>query len=168
MNARIARLDAVNRRILETLQLNAAMTNQQLAEAVNLSASACHSRVQALERAGIIRRYIADLDVNKLPSSLSAFIEVSLDSHHAADFAAFDAIVAGIPAIVWSYKISGPADYMLLAIVRDMGALRRLTDDLIECSGAIAKLTTIPVLERLKSFAGIPVEALFSSAGADE
>lgn len=162
-NRRVSRLDVINRRILSALQHDARLTNHQLAELVNLSASACHVRVQALRRAGVIRRSIADLDVEKLPSSLSAFIEVALGTHHSSDFKAFDATVAEIPEIVWSYKISGAADYMLLAIVKDMPALRTLTDNLLDIAGPIARLNTIPVIERTKVFGGIPIERLFSS-----
>ena len=162
-NRRVSRLDAINRRILGALQRDAMLTTQQLAELVHLSPSACHVRVQALRRAGIIRRSIADLDVEKLPSSLSAFIEVALDGHHPNDFRAFDRAVDAIPEIVWSYKISGTADYMLMAIVKDMIALRTLTDGLLELPGPIARLNTIPVIERTKVFAGVPIEALFST-----
>ncbi len=163
MNKRVARLDEINRRILCALQRDANLTNHQLAEYVNLSPSACHVRVQALRKAGIIRRTIADLDIEKLPSSLSAFMEVKLNSHHPSDFTSFDEFIAEIPEIVWSYKISGVADYMLLAVVKDMAELRRLSDDLLERAGLIERLNTTPVIERTKAFAGFPIDRLFAS-----
>ena len=42
-------LDATDRRILTVLQKNGRITNAELSEAINLSPSACHRRVQRLE-----------------------------------------------------------------------------------------------------------------------
>lgn len=67
MNAKIE-LDAIDRRILNRLQLDGRMTNQQLAEEVGLSPSPCLRRVRALENAGAIDRYVAIVnpDIAKL------------------------------------------------------------------------------------------------------
>lgn len=162
------RLDAINARILEVLQLDAAMTNQELADKIHLSASACHARVKSLEAAGVIRRYITDVDVDRVTSSISAFIEIALDSHRPEDFREFDRYVAGQAQLIWSYKISGAADYLLLAMVPDMPSLRVLTDELLEAGIPVAKLTTIPVIEQTKRFAGLPLLHMLGGEGAVE
>ena len=164
MAGRPYKLDRINRRILEALQLNAILTNQELAEKVHLSASACHSRVRALEAAGVIRRYITDIDVDRIAPNLNAFIEISLESHRPTDFQAFDDLIARHPEIVWSYKVSGTSDYRMLAIVPNMGRLRELTDSLLDSGVGISNLTTIPVIEKVKAFAGVPIRAVIIDA----
>ncbi|MDT8047927.1 Lrp/AsnC family transcriptional regulator GigD, partial [Acinetobacter baumannii] len=50
-------VDAIDLKILKYLQDNARLSNQELADLVNLSASACHRRVKILETNGIIEKY---------------------------------------------------------------------------------------------------------------
>lgn len=154
------KLDRTNIRLLAALQLNANLTNQELSELVHLSPSACHGRVRALERAGVIRRYITDIEVDRLGRTISAFVEVSLESHKLADFRAFETIVENTPEIIWSYKTSGNADYLMLVIVPDMGRLHALTDGLLDSGVGVTNLTTVPILEKVKPFAGLPLDRL--------
>ena len=54
-------LDATDRKILSLLQADGRITNAELSERVNLSASACLRRVQRLEDIGVIEGYSARL-----------------------------------------------------------------------------------------------------------
>ena len=72
-------IDAIDQRILYRLQENGHLSNQELAEQVSLSPSACLRRVRALEEAGLIRGYRAVLDPEKLGFELEALVHVSLD-----------------------------------------------------------------------------------------
>ena len=56
------KIDATDQRILNQLQRRGKISNAELAEAANLSASACHRRVQRLEAEGVIKDYVALLD----------------------------------------------------------------------------------------------------------
>ncbi len=156
----IPKLDQINLSILETLQLEARISNQDLAERVGLSPSACLARVRQLEAAGYVRRYIADMDVNTFSSTLTAFVEITLDSHFPKDFEAFDAAIAALPEVVASYKVSGRFDYLLQIICSDMQRLRELSDRMLEAGIGIAKFTTIPIIEQPKQFSGFPLRTL--------
>ena len=57
-----APLDAIDRKIVNTLQENARLSNVELARRVGLSPSPCLRRVRALEQAGVITRYVALVD----------------------------------------------------------------------------------------------------------
>ena len=71
-------LDSTDRRILEVLQRQGRISNADLSERVNLSASACHRRVQRLESDGYIRDYVALLDARKLGVPTTVFVEIKL------------------------------------------------------------------------------------------
>ena len=71
-------LDATDARILSVLQRQGRISNADLAEEVNLSASACHRRVHRLEQGGYIRDYVALLDPRKLGRATVVFVEVTL------------------------------------------------------------------------------------------
>ena len=114
-------LDRTDKRILEYLQSNARASNLELADAVGLSATPCARRVKRLEDSGIIRRYVALLDEQKLGLSLTAMISISMDRHTPERFAGFEAAVATMPEVVECSIVTGQsADYLLKAVVPDM------------------------------------------------
>ncbi|SDH13523.1 Lrp/AsnC family transcriptional regulator [Roseospirillum parvum] len=121
-----ARLDQIDRRLLGLLQSDGRMTNAALAEAVGLSASACHRRVARLEAAGIIEGYGARLDPARLGRPTSVFVEVRLTSQHESVLDAFEAAVLDGPEVIECYLMGGEADYQLRIAVADMADYERL------------------------------------------
>ena len=118
---KLVKVDRTDRKILEHLQKDGALTNQQLAEKVGLSPSPCLRRVRALEEAGIILRTATILDHKKLGLSLTAIILIGMDRHTPERFAAFEEQVAEYPEVQECYLITGQsADYMLKVVVPDM------------------------------------------------
>ncbi len=126
-------LNRTDRRILETLQEDAGLSNQALAERVGLSPSPCLRRVRALEEAGIILGRVALLDGKRLGLELTALIHIGMDRHTPERFASFEEAVAGYPEVQHCFLITGQAaDYLLQVVVPDMDAyqdflLRRIT-----------------------------------------
>jgi|TARA_B100001057_G_scaffold468344_2_gene527429 Lrp/AsnC family leucine-responsive transcriptional regulator len=117
----LAKIDKMDRRILEQIQQDGSLTNQELAEKVGLSPSPCLRRVRALEDAGIIVRTVTILDHKKLGLSLTAIILIGMDRHTPERFAAFEEQVAEYPEVQECYLITGQdADYMLKVVVPDM------------------------------------------------
>ena len=76
-----ANLDRIDLLLLAELQRAGRQTNAELAERVNLSASACLRRVQRLERDGVIAGYRAEVDPERLGLGLQAFVRVQLGRH---------------------------------------------------------------------------------------
>src|SRR5205085_4207288 len=95
----LARLDAIDRKILSELQEDGRMTNVELARRVGISAPPCLRRVRALEEAGYIRGFRALLDEKKLGFEVTAFALVHLSSQAEADLAAFEAFVRTKPSV---------------------------------------------------------------------
>ena len=71
-------LDRTDRKILDALQRNAHLTNQEIAEQVNLSPSPCLRRIRKLEELGVIRQYVALLDPARIGLGLLAYVNVRL------------------------------------------------------------------------------------------
>src|SRR3954452_23205758 len=74
-------LDKTDRKILAILQSDGRLTNQEVAEQVNLSPSPCLRRIKRLEQAGVIRQYVALLDPEKIGLGLLAYVNVRLEKH---------------------------------------------------------------------------------------
>ncbi len=119
-------LDKFDRDILHKLQRNGRMSNQELAEAVNLSPSPCLRRVRRLEDEGFIEGYAALLNARKLGLNLMAFIQISMDKHIPERFTEFDRIISALPEVLECHLITGQAaDYLLKVIVEDMDAYQQ-------------------------------------------
>jgi Lrp/AsnC family leucine-responsive transcriptional regulator len=112
-------IDATDRRILAALQQDGRMTNAELSERVNLSPSACHRRVGQLEKAGLIRDYVALLDPKKLGLPTTVFVEITLSGQTDEVLDAFEREVAKIPDVLECHLMAGTADYLLKVIAED-------------------------------------------------
>ncbi|NND82060.1 MAG: Lrp/AsnC family transcriptional regulator [Gammaproteobacteria bacterium] len=154
------KINKTDLKILQVLQTNARITNQQLAEEVHLSASACLSRVKRLEKTGVLKRYLAEIDLEKLAPHIEAFAEITLENHFPEDFGKFEAAIEGVAEVTDCYKISGPYDYLLKFVCPDVRSYNTLSDDLIKRSIGIAKVSTLIILERTKEYSGLPLSAL--------
>ena len=120
------KLDKFDRDILHKLQRHGRMSNQELAEAVNLSPSPCLRRIRRLEEEGLIEGYVALLNARKLGLNLMAFIQISMDKHTPERFTEFDKIITTLPEVLECHLITGQAaDYLLKVIVEDMDAYQQ-------------------------------------------
>lgn len=114
-------LDRTDKRILDELQKNGAISNLDLADKVGLSPSPCSRRVKALQESGIIQKNVVVLDQKLLGLDLMAMISISMDRHTPERFENFETQVAGFPEVLECFLITGSsADYLLKVIVKDM------------------------------------------------
>src|SRR5690349_17327398 len=96
------------------------IANVDLAEAVRLSPSACLRRVRALEEAGIIAGYRAELNRDKANLSLTVFLELKVRSHSAETNRKVEAALLAIPSVVACYRVSGAADFFVEGALPDL------------------------------------------------
>lgn len=112
-------IDETDRRILRALQKNGRLTNAQLSDVVHLSPSACHRRVQHLEKTGFIRDYVALVDPRKVERPATAFVEITLSGQADEVLDAFEREVAKIPDVLECHLMAGTADYLLKVVAFD-------------------------------------------------
>lgn len=114
-------VDRIDRRILEELQRDSAISQRVVAERVGLSQNACWRRMQALDKAGVIRNRTVTLDRERLGMGLVVFVMIKT-RHHSADWLAmFRKHVSAIPEVIDFFRIGGEYDYMLKVVTQDMG-----------------------------------------------
>ena len=119
-------LDTIDRNILAALQRKGRISNADLSAQVNLSASACHRRVQRLEAEGYIRGYVALLDARKLGMATTVFVEISLQGQTDEVLDAFEKAVARIPDVLECHLMAGTADYILKVVAEDTEDFARI------------------------------------------
>ncbi|HRI75543.1 MAG: Lrp/AsnC family transcriptional regulator [Alphaproteobacteria bacterium] len=142
------KLDRIDRKILHDLQENGRMTNVELAERAGISAPPCLRRVRALEEAGVIKGYHADIDSNSLGFGVTVFAQVGLSNQAEHDLKKFEDLVRGWPLVRECYLVSGEADYILKIVAEDWDAYQKFLT---------SHLTTAPNVSHIKSALGIRV-----------
>lgn len=101
------KLDQTDRRILRALQQNGKLQNNELAEQIGLSASPCLRRVKQLEDEGIIDRYVALVNPQKVNLSLTVFARIWLKSQDEQTVNRFIDSIMNIPQIVECQLMAG-------------------------------------------------------------
>ncbi|MBM3490464.1 MAG: Lrp/AsnC family transcriptional regulator [Alphaproteobacteria bacterium] len=153
------KLDAIDRRILQELRDDGRMTNVELARRVGISAPPCLRRVRALEEAGYIRGYHAELNAEALGYGITVFVLVGLHSQAEHDLEAFEARVGAWPMVRECHMLTGEADFVLKIVARDWESWQRfLTGELLPAPN-VASVKTAPVLRRSKQLPGVPLDA---------
>lgn len=126
MNTVMPELDELDRRILNLLQLDAAQTNSELAQAVHVSPPTCLRRVKQLTESGVIARQVAIVAPEKIGARLSAIVEITLDVQAAERMEEFERHVAQDDAVLQCYRVSPGPDFVLIIQVADMPAYHAL------------------------------------------
>ena len=126
MNSSPSPLDDVDRRILNALQSNTALTNAELAQLVHVSAPTCLRRVKALRDSGIIAREVAIVAPEKVGAALTAIVEITLNVQAADRMSEFEGHVAQEAAVLQCYRVSPGPDFVLVVQVADMPAYHAL------------------------------------------
>ena len=119
-------LDATDVAILDVLQRDGRITNADLAERVNLSASATLRRTRALEEAGVLRGYVALVDPVVVGRPTSVFVEISLASQREDELDAFEAAIRRTPEVMECHLMAGDADYLVRVQCADVADYERI------------------------------------------
>lgn len=152
------RLDAIDLKILATLQKQGRITKLALAEQVSLSPTPCWERLKRLEKAGFIKGYRAEIDLAKLGGTTTVLVEVTLKQHRFEDFETFERAVRKVPEIVECLATGGGIDYLLKIVTSDIDAYQRLMDELLTAGIGIDRYFTYVVTRQVKSAAQPPIE----------
>jgi len=149
--------DRIDRHILSLLQENGRITNVELAERVGLTAPPCLRRVRALEEAGAIRGYHAELDGGKLGYPITVFAMVSLRSQAEHDLAAFETRAAAIPEVRECHMLNGEIDFILKIVASDLKSFQDILTTHLTPAPNVASVKTSLTIRTTKEESGIPM-----------
>jgi DNA-binding Lrp family transcriptional regulator len=113
-------LDKYDVQILTELQADARLTNAELAQRVGLSAAPCWRRVRALEEAGYIKGYHAEIDRHRIGLGVLAFVRLDADRNTGERTREMEEAIRQIPEIVSCHYISGAGTFELQVVTRDL------------------------------------------------
>ncbi|WP_174388571.1 MULTISPECIES: Lrp/AsnC family transcriptional regulator [Burkholderia] len=156
-------LDQLDLRILSRLQADGRATNQELADSIGLSPSACLNRIRRLERADIISFYQARIQLTKICRHVDVIAAVTLKNHTLEDFHTFEDMVLSMRFVVECTKVSGQTDYLVHFVCPDIFAYQMLSDELLKIGPQVSNLSSYIVLKSIKPFRGVALEDLVDS-----
>jgi Lrp/AsnC family transcriptional regulator, leucine-responsive regulatory protein len=119
-------IDDIDRRILNTMQVDSSHTNAQLAALVHVSPPTCLRRVKHLTASGVIERQVAIVAPEKVGARLTAIVEITLDVQAAERMDEFDRHVSAEAAVLQCYRVAPGPDFVLIVQVADMPAYHAL------------------------------------------
>ncbi len=150
-------LDSTDRRILQVLQRRGRISNAELSEQVNLSASACHRRVQRLETEGYIKDYVALLDARKLNVPTTVFVEITLQGQADELLDAFEKAVSRIPDVLECHLMAGTADYILKVVAENTDDFARIHRQHLTRLPGVAQMQSSFALRTVFKTTALPV-----------
>ncbi|MET3803774.1 Lrp/AsnC family leucine-responsive transcriptional regulator [Nakamurella sp. UYEF19] len=152
--------DKTDRTILTILQNEGRLANVDLAERVSLSPSSCLRRTKALEAAGLIAGYRAELDRKRIGLGLTVFLSLRVNQHSRATSRLIEQELTSIPAVVACHVVSGEADFLVEAVVPDLGAYESLLLDHVLAIDAITDARSNFAIRTVLSRGSLPVDTV--------
>lgn len=150
MTENMQNLDRYDLRLLDLLQRDSALSRVEIAEKVGLSESQVARRRLALEEAGVIRRYRAELDDRAIGLAVTAFVHVKLHGHSKGNSKRFADLTGKTLGILEAHAVTGDFDYLLKVRVTDLQGLQRLINDVLLAHTAVDRVRSEIVLETLR------------------
>lgn len=150
------KLDAIDRRLLEMLQLDCDTPVAELAAAVQLSTTPCWRRIQRLKEAGVVTGHVALVDPRSVNVGVTVFVNVKTSQHTQAWFDRFHATVESIPEVMEFYRMSGDVDYLLRIVVPDIAAYDGVYKRLI-AGTQLSDVSSSFAMEQLKFTTALPL-----------
>ena len=143
-------LDRYDRRILSILLTDGRISWSQLAARINLSASACQRRVEALVNDGVIEDFTINVNEAAIGHTVKAFVAVNVDRQNTELAQDFRDKVRAHPQVQACHMISGTIDFMLEVVASDLEAFGRFIDGELLSMPAVKDASSSIVLKLVK------------------
>ena len=150
-------LDEFDRKILRTLQENAAYSMAELGDKVGLSHTPCWRRIKKLEADGIIKQKVTLLDPKQLGLGVTVYAYITIKSHDEGSLDAFENSVQDVAEIVECYSTSGEKDYVLRVVVDSVEHYEQLLKKTIVHLPNVASVNSTFALKQVKYTTSLPL-----------
>lgn len=139
-------LDALDRAILQELNVDARRSHREIAHRLKVSPTTVSTRVDRLEREGIIQGYIPILDDERLGWDLAATIGIRISKGKLREV---EERLARDPRAYAIYDVTGDFDALLIGRFRDRRDLDRFVKHALQ-DPHVERTNTQVVLNRVK------------------
>lgn len=148
--------DQIDRKILSELQANCRQSVAEISEKVGLSPSACHRRIGILEDKGVIERYAARLNGDKLGFNMTFYVEVTLEGQSEKILAEFEKAALSRPEVLECHLMTGDADYLIRVAAPNTADYERIYRRSIAALPHVSRIKSSLVMKTVKRWYGYP------------
>ena len=149
-------MDAIDKKILATLQEDASLSVAEIGQRVGLSSTPCWKRIQRLEADGVITKRVALIDPEKVGLGITVFVSIETGDHSQEWLARFAEVVGAMPEVMEFYRMAGDVDYMLRVVVPDIQGYDAFYKRLI-ATVPLKNVTSRFAMEKIKSTTALPI-----------
>ena len=153
------KIDSIDLRILHELQQFGKISNVDLAGRVGLSPSPCLSRVRALEKKGIIDRYVALVKPDRVGLLINVFIQVTLERQVEKVMETFEAKMEAYPEVMECYLMTGNSDYLIRLLVSDIKTLEAFIVQKLSTIDGVLNIQSSFALKQVKYKTELPINS---------
>jgi Lrp/AsnC family leucine-responsive transcriptional regulator len=150
-------VDGIDIRLVSLLQGSGRISQNELAQAVGLSAPAVAERIRKLEDRGVIRGYAAILDPRALGLDVTAFVSVVING--SKYYPIFAQHVEERPEVLECHSVTGLGSHLLKVRTDSTSSLERLLAE-IQAWPGVQNTTTSVVLSTAKESVGSSLEEM--------
>ena len=150
-------LDAIDRKLLASLQENGRLSATVLAGRVGLTTSPCLRRLKRLERTGVIRGYAALVDQERVGLPVNVFVSIKLERQREEALETFEEAVRRCPEVMECYLMTGTRDYLLRVVVEDLLAYERFLKQTLTRVEGVASIESSFALAQVKHANALPL-----------
>lgn len=152
------KLDKTNKKILQLLQENSAITNTELSNKIGLAPTSTLERVRKLEKNGIIKKYVALVDEKKVGIGIVVFVQVVMAEHNTESLQKFVSKIEKLPEVLECYRLAGEKDYLLKVVTEDIQSYDIFSKEKLGKIPGIARMSSYFVLSPVKQMTDIPIK----------
>ena len=149
--------DVIDKKLIVLLQEDSKATTKKLSLQLNLSVTAVYERIKKLERAGVIEKYVAVINKEKIDKSFTVFCHIKLVQHSNTYLTKFESEVIQLDEVLECFNVSGEYDYILKVVVKNMKAYRKFINTKLTMLDHIGSTHSVFIISELKNTTQVQV-----------
>ncbi len=153
----MVKLDAIDKRLLELLQHDSKINVKEIASQLGLTKTPVYERIKRYEREGVIKKYVAVLDTDKIENSMVIFCQVSLENQKLEALKDFKKAIGPIQEVMECYLMGGANDFLLKVVVSDLQAYHQFSSGILAALPNVSQIKSTFVLNEIKQSSVIPL-----------
>ena len=154
------KLDYIDLKILNELQMNGDITNVKLAKTLEISPPSCLRRVKSLEEKNLILGYNAIVNPELLGFKVTVFAYVGLESQAEKDLKTFENYISNFPEVRECHMLVGEVDFLLKIVAKDWNDFQFFLTKNLTQAPKVSNVKTSLNIRSVKKLPGIPFESM--------
>ena len=143
-------MDKIDKAILYQLQRNSKLNTKEIANRVGLSITPTYERIKKFEKQGVIKSYVALLDLSKVGKQVIAFCQISLAIHSIKKLNNFRNNISNLSEVTECYQVTGDYDFNIKIAVNAISDLHDFINIKLAAIEGISKIRSSVSIDIIK------------------